>query len=242
MPEICCPIAYLFARLRLASYRVLSLASLIALTGCEGTILDMLPPSPFAREERTSYRTPSQRIAALEDLTMSPVDSPAAQEEIVKRLAEMIRDEDDPLIRRRILETIAKYPSPASDALLKVALQDQSPRVRERACELIGNRGGSAAARTLAEALASDTDVDVRLAAARELSRFKDQESIAAMQPALEDNDPALQYRAMLSLKDMTGKDYGSDVSAWRQFVQTGEPPKKKEESFVQRLFEPLWR
>jgi hypothetical protein len=36
---------------------------------------------------------------------------------------------------------------------------------------------------------------------------------------ALEDADPAVQYRAVASLKKVSGRDLGNDVNAWREWA-----------------------
>ena len=44
----------------------------------------------------------------------------------------------------------------------------------------------------------------------------------------LRDKDPAMQYRAVLSLRELTGKDFDGDVTRWQQYVR-GEVPKTRE-------------
>jgi hypothetical protein len=44
-----------------------------------------------------------------------------------------------------------------------------------------------------------------------------------------------MQRRAMESLEQITGEQFGNDVDAWRTFVQGGAP-KQREESIVSRL------
>jgi HEAT repeat protein len=75
----------------------------------------------------------------------------------------------------------------------------------------------------LAGALSGDVDADVRLAAAKALGETKGPEAAKALGEALNDADPAMQYRAVLSLKKVTGKDLGNDVNRWQQYVK-GEP------------------
>ena len=88
-----------------------------------------------------------------------------------------------------------------------------------------GARHGDAqAVKLLSEALRSDVDADVRLAAAKALGETKNPAAVAALGEALTDADPAMQYRAVLSLKKVTGKDLGNDVDRWQQYVK-GEQP-----------------
>ena len=90
----------------------------------------------------------------------------------------------------------------------------------------------------LADMLAHDRDKDVRMAAARGLGQSHEQIAKQALGAALDDNDPAMQHRAMVSLKTVTGKDLGNDVDKWRQYVKTGNV-RPDDRSWAERTF--LW-
>ena len=57
-----------------------------------------------------------------------------------------------------------------------------------------------------------------------------------ALAVALEDQDPALQRRAVLSLEKVTGRDLGPDVNAWRQLVREGNVAPAKTTSLANQL------
>jgi len=107
-------------------------------------------------------------------------------------------------------------------------LSDPDAEVREAACEAWGKQPGAETVAVLGGVLTGDIDLDVRLAAARALGRSKDPAAVTVLGEALEDRDPAMQYRAMLSLRKVTGKDFGVDVNRWQQYVR-GETPKTEE-------------
>ena len=86
----------------------------------------------------------------------------------------------------------------------------------------------------LSEALRSDVDADVRLAAAEALGETKNPAAVAALGEALSDSDPAMQYRAVLSLQQATGKDFGTSVERWQQYVKQQRP--QGAELFVGRI------
>jgi HEAT repeat protein len=180
----------------------------------QGPVSDMLP----------NVVTPRQRIAKLrEEADLAASKSPAERKTVSDRLVAEIQKENDPLIRREIVRTLGKYPGPAADAIMKAALNDPDSQVRIAACESWGRPNDAEAIKLLAEALHSDVEFDVRMAAARALGETRNIAAKDALGEALADNDPAMQYQAVLSLKKATGKDLGEDIDAWQRYVR-GEP------------------
>ena len=129
---------------------------------------------------------------------------------------------------------MSAYPTEVSGKVLAAGINDKDRNVRIAACEAWGVRGGPEATAVLGTALSHDAEFDVRMAAARGLGKVAHPNAIAPLGQALDDPDPAMQRRAMLSLKTASGRDYGGDVSAWREFVN-GRQPAEREESFAQR-------
>ena len=46
-----------------------------------------------------------------------------------------------------------------------------------------------------------------------------DKEALPVLAKALEDSDPAVQYRAVGALKKVSGRDLGDDVNKWREWA-----------------------
>ena len=84
--------------------------------------------------------------------------------------------------------------------------------------------------------LSGDVDTDVRLAATRALGKSKEPVAVAALGRALEDSDPAIQYRAVLSLRGATGENLGNDVRRWRQYVAGQQPTPADAPSLAERV------
>jgi HEAT repeat protein len=181
---------------------------------------------------------PYERMRELRALGRTAHTANPAQRELVSgELADEIRDERDPLLRAQIVRTLAGYPTEKAAMVLRNALEDSSSEVRMAACEAWGQRGGPEAVKLLGERVGSDTNGDVRLAAARALGETRDPGAVAGLAVALEDQDPALQYRAVLSLREVTGKDFGNDVNRWQQYVKGQTPePDSGPTSIAQRL------
>jgi HEAT repeat protein len=168
---------------------------------------------------------PRERIDQLRKLSETAASAtPAQRQQVSEQLAASIRKEKDPLIRLEIIRTLGHYPGPAADAILKAAMSDPEARIRAVACEAWGKRNDAQAVALLAEALRSDVDADVRLAATKALGETKNPAAVAPLGEALNDTDPAMQYQAVLSLRQATGKDLGDKIDRWQQYVKQQRP------------------
>lgn len=164
--------------------------------------------------------TTAQRVKMLRDLAkMAKKLPPSEQERATDELCQALPKEKDDLVRSEMLRTIALFPSPKAEAMLKAGLRDADQDVRIACCDAWGTRGGSESNRVLCEILASDTDRDVRLAAARALAAVKDPHAVGPLVMALDDPDPAMQFRAMQSLRAITGKKFQT-VKEWKEFTE----------------------
>ncbi|MBI2826367.1 MAG: HEAT repeat domain-containing protein [Planctomycetia bacterium] len=188
-------------------------------------------------EDGPKILTPHDKMVQMRELaTRLPKYSPELQEQVAAELVQAIPHEQDPVLRAQILRTLGVCPTESAARILAAGLNDHNRDVRIAACDAWGKRGGPEATTELSRALTEDADIDVRLAAARNLGTVEHPNAIAPLGQALEDPDPAMQRRAMASLKQTSGRDYGNNVQAWREFVQ-GRQPAAPQESFVQRIF-----
>ena len=69
-----------------------------------------------------------------------------------------------------------------------------------------------------------DPEELLQSAAAKALGETKSPAAVAPLGEALADSDPAMQYRAVLSLQQATGKDFGTSVERWQQYVKQQRP------------------
>lgn len=210
--------------------------SALSVTGCSswssetaGNVPSWMPFYQEPDDTLPGVTSPAERIKTLQQLAQSASGSDAqTKAKVSAELTETIRTEADPMIRARIIRALGAYPGPETDGVLRAAMSDPEAEVRVAACESWSTRGGAEATGVLAGALGSDIDKDVRLAAARALGRSKDPDAVVALGEVLADKDPAIQYRAVLSLQRITGKDLGNDVNRWQQYVR-GELPDARE-------------
>lgn len=178
----------------------------------------------WAEDERFGP-TLHQQLADLERIRRSAGRlSEADREKHAAQLDELFRDEPSPVLRAAIVRTTGVLRAAASPTTLRAALADGEASVRIAACHGWADLGGPMAIEALSGAVGGDTDLDVRLAATRALGQFEDRTAVQALGLALDDGDPALQLRAVESLRLVSGRDYGNDVVAWREFVRGGDP------------------
>jgi HEAT repeat protein len=209
---------------------LLSLCGIAALVGGGCADMDIFPTwVPFQGDISDSLPgvvTPAQRIAELRTWSAEAAKAtPQQKQAISEQLAAAIRTEKDPRIRTEIIRTLGSYPSATADGILKAAMNDPDKEVRLAACDAWGKRHDDQAVELLAAAAGGDVASEVRLSAVKSLGNTRNPAAVKPLGNALSDADPAMQYLAVLALKNVTGKDFGNDVSRWQQYVQTGRPP-----------------
>jgi HEAT repeat protein len=208
------------------------LAAVVAAACCLGLVGCAADRSwrPFqdrkkAAREREKYGpTADERIKGLAaDAKQAKAGSTREQNDFTQALVEAVLAEHDPRVRVEILEIAAGFDTPAAAAICKGALEDPDERVRMAACSAWGKRGGPEAVQLLAARYQADPELDVRLRALRELGTVGDKQAIPVLARALEDSDPAVQYRAVAALKKVSGRDLGNDVNKWREWAADPE-------------------
>ena len=170
---------------------------------------------------------PRERIAAAARSyrRRPPVQAPAERQQISEQLAAAIRTEKDPLIRLEIIRTLGHYPGPAADAILKAALSDPEARIRMAACEAWGKRNDAQAVDCWPRRCGATLMPTCGWPPPRPWARQRTPRPLPALGEALTDTDPAMQYRAVLSLRQATGKDLGESVERWQQYVKGSNAP-----------------
>lgn len=189
------------------------------------------PPGPWVAK-------PSERVASLERVRRdAPQATPEQRAKVALEMSKALPGEPDPLIRIEMVRTLAELPGDVATQAVLEALHDGDEDVRQAACEAAARRDAAGAVAALGRVLTDDADTDVRLAAARALGETRDPVAVAALAPALEQSDPAIQLRAMESLRKVSGRNYGRDVTAWREYAQ-GREPQSNSGSLIARVRE----
>ena len=187
--------------------------------------------SRWAEEEKTyganweTKRTDMREVAAA-----AGGMEPAKQAEWSSRLAKIVRDDKNVLMRTEAVRALGSFPTPTATSAIIAALSDEAPAVRTAACEAAAKRGDPESVAKLAETVEKDADVDVQIAAVRALGTVENkastQPAMRGLAVALDQRDPALRHRAVESLRNLSGADYGQDMDAWRKLARGETPPR----------------
>ncbi|MCU0958839.1 MAG: HEAT repeat domain-containing protein [Pirellulaceae bacterium] len=210
--------------------------------GCaDGPIPYMMAMNPSMRrqwEADEAYQpTLHRQLAEVEALrAQAPRLSEEQQRHWSGELTHILQSHANPLLRAASVDTLAELTVPESNEGLRLAMKDADATVRIAACRAWGSRGGQQGLELLADVLGSDTEMDVRLAAARELGRFADPVAYQALGLALQTDNAALQYRAVESLKAASGRNYGNDFRAWQEFAEGKDPGPEYTPSLAERV------
>jgi HEAT repeat protein len=197
------------------------------------------PSVPFFGKEEPDVVpgvvAPGERVAELQKLREEAGSASDEQkQQVTARLAGQMTQETDASLRAEIVRTLAVYPTDQGRRILRHALDDTDRQVRIAACEAWAKTREPEAVRLLGDVLTDDADIDVRLAAAKALGQVDHPDAAAALAPALADADPAMQYRATLSLRHATGKDLGT-VAAWRRHLNQAYTPDARPSAVAER-------
>jgi len=197
------------------------------------------PSIPFLGAEKPDVVPgvvpPSSRIAELRALRKAAGSASAEQrEQVSARLAEQIAQETDASLRAETVRTLAVYPTDQGKRILRQALEDADRQVRMAACEAWAETGDPEAIRLLGKVLRDDADIDVRLTAAKALGATGHPTAAAALAPALSDTDPAMQYRATISLRQVTGENFHT-IAAWQRYLEQAHTPDARPSSVAER-------
>ena len=220
----------------------------LALSGCRGvTISDPMTWRPPERKDPAIYAvygpTASEKIDQLRRLAEDADSlSPQRQREYSASLVKRFSSESDAALRVEVARTLGAFSTDAAAEGLRLAMNDVDRDVRIAATHGWANRGDDIALRSLAEMLHSESDIDVRLAAARSLEKFRDPRAVTALSIALDDRNPALRRRLFASLREASGRDFGNNVVAWQDYAHGRTPiARVPQNSFSSPWWKALW-
>lgn len=209
----------------------LSAAAVAFIGGCaDGPIPENRVLNPWVRkqwaEDEQRVTTYHKKVADLAELRKkAPTMAPAEKEETVGHLAARLHEERSPALRGEFIRTLAAFRTPAAQQAIVAGMTDEVTSVRVVACKALGELPTAEGFQALSNAITGDADLDVRIAAAQQLGKYRSFSAPQALRPALDDRDPALQIAAMQSLEAVDGHtEYRRNVAVWREHLDGGSP------------------
>ena len=193
--------------------------------GCaEGPLWKSGQYSPWARSkwaaEEQIADTLFARKRTISEAVASVIGAPVEdQQRVAQTISEVVLRDPVLLLRLHGVNLLGKLDCPLAIQTLQDASKDNIPDIRIAAVKSWQAMEPQTAIPQLQNIIGSDTNIDVRLAATRALSKFSGQQAVSAASLALEDDDPALQLSAVESLQRITGEPIGRDVWKWKQYV-----------------------
>lgn len=192
---------------------------------------------PFAEKNTSGIKTPAERMEELREQAELGSSRTADQRaQFAAQCAQALAQENDPLVRSEMVRAIGTHGCPAAAQALRQAMLDPDPDVRAACCQAWGNHGGVEAVQMLSSMVTGDENLDVRMAAVKALGATGESSAIQALRPALESDDPAMQVTAVASMKEVSGRDFGNDVNAWREYA-AGREPQVESPSFMAQVW-----
>lgn len=198
---------------------------LTGVMGCaEGPLWRTGYLSPWVRqkwqeEEQIAATMFTRRADLRKKVDQSVSRNAEAQNETAIQLGEIVAKDPVSLMRIEAARLLGDLPVPAAGDALKVASRDNDASVRKAAIQSLGRRTDDNSAQLLANLCRADDNLDVRIAATRQLGNFRGNISLEALGDALSHPNPAMQLTAAEALKRTTGNDFGNDIQAWQRFV-----------------------
>lgn len=201
-----------------------------ASSGCaKGALWRLGYLSPQARQQwadeekiAKSWPTVRSEMSALVD--QAKASSPADQQRVAARLAEMIQKDDRVLVRLHATQLLGELTPAVAMSAVAAATQDRESDVRVAACRAYGKMQTEDALTQLNSIMQRDEQPDVQIAAVRAMGQFKTPRAAQLLKYALESEQPAMQLAAADSLKSITGQKFGNDIPKWQEHVASLGP------------------
>lgn len=202
---------------------------MLALTGCGSSqkqafqdldpvaaIVEMLrgdSPTLMARDALNTYDADKRRDAVVR-LSMQDFGG----DEPFVRLYRLLLDDPDPTVRAAAAMALGEHGQVSDGPLLARMLEDDAAYARWEAAKALQKVHHPAAIKALTQAVTSDEDDDVRMAAATALGQYADPAVFQTLVAALDDRVYGVTRAANKSLCTLTGQDLEPIAARWLAF------------------------
>ncbi len=152
------------------------------------------------------------------------------KEEAVKIMLGKLEESKEPVaIRAAIIRSLGNLGDRrARNVILKGIADTDNAVIRVEACRALGKVGLPEDATTLARIMTIDKLEDCRIAAIEAIGAIKTKEPriYQILLDGMDNEDPAIRYQCLQSLRMLTEKDLGIDPEAWRRELEPMLAPK----------------
>ena len=191
----------------------------------------------WARDEEIGI-TDHQRRLELQKLAEAMPQLPSERQQFWStHLNQIFKNDESAEMRRLAVLAAGKSSDTAVLSLIEQGLEDENLKVRMESCRALGNRPEDAAAKLLATTVGKSQDKDVRHAAIAALANHPGAIASDSLKMALKDRDPATQSLVIGSLRQSTGKDYGSNAETWVAALEGKDVEEKPSQGLGLRSF-----
>ena len=220
--------------------------SAVSAIGCtDGPMFQLKKMSPWHQREWKRDRelgpTYSQRLNELELLKSHIAGmSPPEKQKWAPVLERIVTTDTSPELRAQAAQVLAMTEGEVSDRGLNAASTDKVEKVRLAVCKAWGLRRDEHARDMLLSIAKADESDDVRQAALAALGKFDHADVRELLIESLDHKNPAIQQQAVVSLRTITGRDFGGDFDAWKRFVSGEDVPEPEPASLTARVMQSL--
>jgi HEAT repeat protein len=181
-------------------------------------------PKSFLREARENVDPNIRYIAFAKLGSPSIYDDRAQKDEAVQLLVNKLREAKEPVaVRAVIVRSLGNLGDQrARDEIIKAVYDVDNAVIRVEACRALGKVGLPEDATLLARIMTVDKLEDCRIAAIEGLGSLKAQDVriYGILLDGMDNDDPAIRYECLRSLRTITDKDFGVEPAAWRKGLE----------------------
>src|SRR5262245_8255325 len=166
-----------FGRIALS---VLLVSAALMLPGCAKRFGGAWPFGEDQTAELKKYGpVPLQRVQTMQERAKKLAKAtPEEKETFAAEMARQMPNENDFNVRMATIKVLAQMDTPSSRAVMYAGMKDPEAEIRIACCNAWAKHPAPETTQMLAEVLSGDTNLDVRMAAAKALAHAQDKEAV----------------------------------------------------------------
>ena len=190
--------------------------------GCAGSV--GTTASSMLRHVKESPDPNIRHLAYSKLASSRAYDSDEEKAEAARVLSEKLASGKEPVASQvAICRTLGELGRPeARDAILKAVGDPDEAAVRASACRALGRVGKPDDWTVLGRVMATDTDLDCRIAAIEGLEAMvvTDPRLDLMLVDGMEHTEPAIRLASLKALRHLSGQDLGVEPKAWKAYAE----------------------